>query len=539
MLQQVAAAPVRPASAATTSSPWRTPPPPTPPTPRPWRWPHPPSPASTAWIGSRRPQARERLRRRLRRGRLQSVRGSGRRSGRAARRRLLLRARQLARSPGGEPKLGDLPDDAARRCWCSSTCGATLKLVISLRGALGGAVSPDGFLVRLNLSTQDVQQYVGAQIVQAQTEDEVQVRGIEMSTSPAEGAQQQPPGSLSGVQGTKLQYVSNQPFNEAELLDLCAKIRGGVFDNLTVAVASARIECMSASLRAAGLGATLPGQAPGQAPGSVAPPPLSAQATLQQPPIAVSQVVPPAVGPIAPSSIAAEPPMPPRPRGRRLRRCRPCRPALGAAAFDDAAHAAPAGAAAFVDARPATADARPARRPAAFDDAQPAAANAGPHRPPPLAPGLALFAGVKSAVAAAPAMAAAMAGVCAAAGGGSCGGGGGGGGKVTVAASAVTASAVPPKAVAAVAQALNPTPAVKSAVATTATVAPPPAMAPVPMAGAPPPQVNLETAMPPTATWPAPRQRCRHEQLRRRLERCRERGRGCGRRGGGARKQLI
>ena len=86
------------------------------------------------------------------------------------------------------------------------------------------SVSPDAFLVRLNLSSQTVQ-YVGAQIVRANSFDDVQVRGIE-NPQGAAGASQ-----LSDVQGTKLQYVSNQNFNESELRDLLDKYRTGVFQN--------------------------------------------------------------------------------------------------------------------------------------------------------------------------------------------------------------------------------------------------------------------------------------------------------------------
>ena len=177
--------------------------------------------------------------------------------------------------PTGNLRLGDLPDPALREMLHSLHLKRDqLKSVIAMRHDPSGHVSPESFLVRLNLSTQNVQ-YVGAQIVQALTEDDVQVRGIEMSQGGAEASR------LSGVQGTKLQYVSNQAFTEAEILDLSAKIRGGVFENLPVAVANARIECMGASLRAMGGGA------------------------ISNAPIAVSQVVPPAVGPIAASSIAS------------------------------------------------------------------------------------------------------------------------------------------------------------------------------------------------------------------------------------------
>ena len=84
--------------------------------------------------------------------------------------------------------------------------------------------------------------------VRAVSEADVHVRGIEMETQPTVGR-----APLSGVQFTRLQYISNQPFTERELADLCTKVRHGAFENLSVAVANARIECMSASLRAVGL----------------------------------------------------------------------------------------------------------------------------------------------------------------------------------------------------------------------------------------------------------------------------------------------
>ena len=88
-------------------------------------------------------------------------------------------------------------------------------------------VLADSFLVRLNLSSHNVQ-YVGAQIVRANSIDDVQVRGIENPHAPV------PPtamdrGGLAGVQGTKLQYVSNQVFEE-ELTKAYEKNRSTSFE---------------------------------------------------------------------------------------------------------------------------------------------------------------------------------------------------------------------------------------------------------------------------------------------------------------------
>ena len=112
------------------------------------------------------------------------------------------------------------------------------------------SVTPEAFLVRLNLASRHVQ-YVGAQIVRASSEDDVQVRGIELAGGRlfADSAPQVADAKLCAVQGTKLQYVSNRPFTDAELVDLCAKIRSGILEDLPFADVHERIEAMHASLQ--------------------------------------------------------------------------------------------------------------------------------------------------------------------------------------------------------------------------------------------------------------------------------------------------
>ena len=79
----------------------------------------------------------------------------------------------------------------------------------------------------------------------------MQVRGIELAGGRlfADSAPQVADAKLCAVQGTKLQYVSNRPFTDAELVDLCAKIRSGILEDLPFADVHERIEAMHASLQ--------------------------------------------------------------------------------------------------------------------------------------------------------------------------------------------------------------------------------------------------------------------------------------------------
>ena len=111
----------------------------------------------------------------------------------------------------------------------------SLQLTRDELRALSGEVSlmsSSSFFVRLNMSSSSVAKYVGVQVA-AVAGEEVRVRGIE--ASPTEHG-------ILRVQRTKLQYVSNRPFEESEILDIARRLVMGSFEAVSEDTARKSLE---------------------------------------------------------------------------------------------------------------------------------------------------------------------------------------------------------------------------------------------------------------------------------------------------------
>jgi len=99
-------------------------------------------------------------------------------------------------------------------------------------------MSSSVFFVRLNMSSSSVAKYVGVQVAAVHSE-EVRVRGIEAATTER--------GALR-VQRTKLQYVSNRPFQDSEILDIARRLMMDAFEPVSEVTVRKSLEAKERAL---------------------------------------------------------------------------------------------------------------------------------------------------------------------------------------------------------------------------------------------------------------------------------------------------